>query len=211
MRKFLLFLSILLIGSALAEDDFVLSNGKLISQIKTFDEKKKIQLLKQLSREYSKTLETLILELHSGSKQRQYAAAYLLGLYRMEQAVDDLSKFILLKDNNSGQNDVDTLWDKNPAVEALVSIGNPAVPKMLLLIQQSPDAKTREFAADVVFYVDGAAIAEFRLQKAMDAQKDADGKERLRIALEFIKAEEKRRQPLSPEKAGDKETDANRK
>jgi len=150
-------------------------------------EKRRFQLLEQLTAERSDIHGYLIRELSTNSNPQKFAAAYLIGLYRMERAVEDLSEVITIEDSTVNTEKHKLLWSKHPAVEALIRIGNPAVPKMLELIQQNSDPKVRDFAARVILDVDGAEVGEFRLVKAIESQRDVEKKDRLKNAIQFFR------------------------
>ena len=64
-------------------------------------------------------------------------------------------------------------WGGSPIVEALIRIGNPAVPEMIKNIETSKDKKVRDLSASVIKYVMGQDIAKIVLEKAIKDKSDA--------------------------------------
>ena len=149
------------------------------------------------------SLERKLLDIVDGqsSNEVRCAVVFLLGKFRMAGAVDTLKGHIAMKSESQELNDKRPLWAELPTVQALINIGNPAVPKMLDLIQNSPDAKVRELAASVILHIETESVGEFILEKAMNGQANAEQKERLRVAIQFLKDEDMRRHPKPPEKS----------
>jgi hypothetical protein len=117
----------------------------------------------------------------SNVKEVKVAAAYLLGLHRMEEGVPRLSKIITIemewKDARA-----EGLWGRYPIVEALIRIGMPAVPQMVANIEESTDEQVCTLSAQVIRYVMGPEAARFTLESAMENK--AEGvKVRLRKAI----------------------------
>jgi hypothetical protein len=126
------------------------------------------------------------------TKEDKFAAAYLLGMYRMEGAVPKLSEFISLEAEET-LNDAIPRWHMYPIVDALIAIGNPAVPKMVENIENSGDPKVRELSGVVISYVEGPKVGGFVLQLALQKQVDAGKKARLQTVVDYMAAEVVRR------------------
>jgi len=138
-----------------------------------------------------------ILANSASKKEVTIAAVYLAGLYRLGDTVSELAKIIFLEEHERIQKS-EALWGQFPVVEALIKIGNPSVPKMLELIQESSDPKTRKLAATVILHIETESVGAFILQKKMDTQTDAAQKERLGAAIQYLKEEDIRRHPVPP-------------
>jgi len=119
--------------------------------------------------------------------ESKLSIVYLLGLYRMEQAVPMLSSMITLHDD--GPVRVSTrisMLEGYPVVEALARIGNPAVPAMLKNIETSEDATVRELSVFVIQGVYGIELTRCYLQIALEKQADPTIKDRLAQAIEQL-------------------------
>ena len=167
------------------ESPFIRSIPKLAS----LKSDERMRLLEQVSGEFADVKSGLISQLdESDPKAVIFSVAFLLGTFREEQSVHHLSKFIAIKSDRPLLPDRRMpIWGDYPVVEALISIGNRAIPEMLKNIESSDDEKVRELSAKVIRYVDGPEIAKFRLEKAIERQSDPAKKARLTAAMESIK------------------------
>lgn len=163
-------------------------NKERIAQMGSLDEKARMELLGELSKERSDVQSNLIYQLdNSRSKEVKFAAAFLLGFYRMEKSVYHLSRHITLENERVIASSKLPLWDRYPVVEALIRIGKPAVPEMLRTIETSEEEKVRDFSARVIRYVEGSEIGRIVIEKAMEKQTDPAKKARLKTALKYLK------------------------
>jgi hypothetical protein len=139
-----------------------------IDKLSTLNVEKRIELLEQISNEYYVMQGNLIYLLgNTKSNDVKFAAAYLLGIYRMEQSVRELSKFITLEYISISPESREFLWDRYPIAEALTRIGKPSVSEMLKNIQTSEDEKVREIYALVIGGVEGPNVGRFVIENAM--------------------------------------------
>lgn len=132
---------------------------------------------------------SLTSSLHAVSPEVQYAAAYLLGLYRYAEAVNDLANAITLHAETIQQSK-EARWGQFPVVEALIRIGEPSVRAMLANLETSDDANVRGLSARVIFFVEGPELSKIVVQNAVKAQTDPDKKKRLQDALPLVKGGE---------------------
>lgn len=164
------------------------TNSVFIPKLASTREGERLKLLNQLSKDRSDLQAKLLSQLdESNPTALNLGIAYLLGVYRMDQTVQDLSKYIALKNVQSMDNKRLPLYGEYPVVEALIRIGNPAIPEMLRNIESSDDDNVRKLSARVIRYIDGTEIAQFRLEKRMEAESDQIKKMRLRVAIESIR------------------------
>ena len=193
----IVFILISLMKAGFAED--VLENRlKAIRELGAMEERKRLDILSQFSKERSKIEQTLITLLSSQKEtDAAFAAAYLLGIYRMERSVPALAQAIALQDKRNRITDGEPLWEKYPAVEALIRIGKPSITSMLDLIQTKDDAKIRDLATMVIFHVEGHDVSEFIINNYIEKQTELGKKDRLKIALQFVNDETARRTPSS--------------
>jgi hypothetical protein len=161
------------------------ANTALIGQMGALNDEERIELVEQLIKERIHMERNLIRQLdNSKTKQAKFAVAFLLGYYRMEKSVPHLSKLITLEAQGTKQKR-ENLWDRYPVVEALIRIGNPAIPEMIRNIETSEDNKVRELSARVIRYVEGAEIGRIVIEKAIEKQTDPRRKARLEAALKY--------------------------
>jgi HEAT repeat protein len=157
-----------------------------IVKVATAKEADMMAILRGLSKEHSDTQAILIQQLRSSpSKERKIAAAYLLGRYRMQDAVPYLAKEIALEAKIVPTDKVG-LWDAYPAVEALVKIGNPAIPAMIANIEATDDKTVRELSARVIRHVETPRVARFVIELAIEKQQDPGKKKNLHDALQYL-------------------------
>jgi len=170
-------------------------NKERIARMANLNDKERMEFLGELCKERSDIQGDLIHQLgDSSSKETKFAAAFLLGIYRMKGSVYSLSRNITLENENILQDTRISLWDRYPVVEALIRIGKPSVREMIRNIQTSGDEKTRELSARVIRYVEGPEIGRIILEKAIEKQTDPQRKAKLEAALSldyFKLAEEK--------------------
>ena len=127
----------------------------------------------------------LLDKLLSKDEEVRFFAAYLLGQYRFPEAVDALAKSIALLDDRPRF--AERLWDRFPAMEALVRVGSPSLLAMIRNLEQSDDPTVTELSLKVLYRIDGEKeIAQFRLKKAFAAQQDSKKKARLESALGIL-------------------------
>jgi hypothetical protein len=116
------------------------------------------------------------------------AAACLLGCYRVAAAADALAGCIGLTWVPGKEYKRLPIWSEHPAVDALVSIGNPSVPAVLKRIRESDDAIVIELSARVIRSVEGSDLAVFILTREIEKEGSAEVKARLQKALALIQA-----------------------
>jgi HEAT repeat protein len=163
-------------------------NYQLISKMGTLSAEERMSFLNQLTKERLDIQGNLIQLLkNSRSKDVKFAAAFLIGLYRMERSVYSLSRYITLESESeyeyTDSSNKLPLWDRYPIVQALIRIGKPAVPEMIRNIQTSDDEKVRQLSARVIRYVEGPEFGRIVIEKAIERQTDPQKKSKLEAAL----------------------------
>lgn len=116
----------------------------------------------------------------------KFHAAYMLGEYRFEQAVDSLSHVITLEDKLPVQQQAEKYRPRFPAVHALIRIGNPSIPVMIRNIETSGDEKVQKLSLLVVIYIQGAEVTQAVLKSAIGKQDNPEKKAKLQSALETV-------------------------
>jgi hypothetical protein len=112
------------------------------------------------------------------------AAIYISGLYRMEKAAPDLATMIdQRQDKQRNEDDGLTIWGGYPAADALVMIGNRAVPSLLHNLAVSDNQEVRRLSAGALTSILGANPAKATVRDAMTAPAyGTDGAMRNRLA-----------------------------
>jgi hypothetical protein len=136
----------------------------------------------------AKTIQSL-LEIFNNSKSYIFRpkcyAAYYLGVLRASEAVDSLAAQIKIRGYEHGLEE--PVGGYEPAVDALVAIGNPSIPAVIRNLAESDDAKVRELSLQVVTRIDGDKdISQLRLQKALKAETDSQKQARLQAASKAL-------------------------
>jgi hypothetical protein len=78
------------------------------------------------------------------------------------------------------------LWERYPAMEALITIGKPSVRPSIELLATEDNPIRRELAIKVIRYVEGPEVAEFILQKELAAEGDSARRDRLKGVLDLL-------------------------
>ncbi len=161
------------------------SNKDKIAQMSELNNKERLNFLSELGEERSDIQSNLIIQFsNSDSKEMKFAAAFLLGLYRMDESVRYLSKFITLENNEDMDIDIKRpIWGQYPVAEALCRIGIPSVPEMLKNIKTSNDEKVVELSISVIQNVEGSDIGRIILEKEMEKQTDTQNKNKFESAV----------------------------
>lgn len=185
----------LIVCGCLGVGAFAFGEGKMktgatnaIPQLASLKAEERLKLLdKTVNDRYSLQSELIAQLDASKSKEVTFSAAFLLGIYRMEDSVPTLAKIITMESDVMLHASAEPRWDQYPIVEALIRIGNPAVPEMIKNIETSKDKKVRELSARVIKYVMGPDIAKIVLEKAMKDKSDAV-KANFKAAIESMRA-----------------------
>jgi len=156
----------------------------LMKRLDTLDERTRMKLLSQVDEQRTELLGVLLKHLGtSSSPSVQAAAIYLIGRHRLADGVTELVRRIDFDAGGQPQRGPEPLWERYPAMEALITIGKPSVqPTMELLATNSNDLR-RNLAVKVIRYVEGAEVAQFILQKTAANERDQTRKALLEDAL----------------------------
>jgi hypothetical protein len=164
-----------------------------ISKMSELNNDERIALLIELGEDRIDVQNNLIHQfVKSDSEEIKFAAAFLLGFYRMEDSVKELSSYISLENKNIYPDVKRPLWDKYPIVEALIRIGKPSISEMLKNIKTSNNEKVIELSIRVIRYVEGPEIGRVILEKELAKQTDTQYKNKFEAAIKsFDKLVEK--------------------
>lgn len=144
-------------------------------------------LLHELALERQEVFETLIAKLNSKRLEARLLAAYLLGMYRMDQAAPHLARYIRMTDDKRSEGVPDFwFWGKYPAAEALVAIGQPSVPYLIDNLAESDDELIRSLSLGAILKVEGEEIAKLALGEALKRPRSASQQQRLKAAYDQL-------------------------
>jgi HEAT repeat protein len=122
---------------------------------------------------------------YSPSSTPKCYSAYFLGIMRAEGAADSLAAQIGIQAQAHGMSD--PLCGYEPAANALIAIGNPAIPAVIRNLAESGDAQVREISLRVLKRIDDDLdITQLRLEKALKKETDGAKQARLQAALKAL-------------------------
>lgn len=157
---------------------------ELMKKLDTLDERSRMEILSQVDEQRQELLLILLKYLDTSySVNIQAAAIYLMGRYRLSEGIEELIQRI---DFDAGENlllSALPLWDRYPAMEALINIGQPAVPAAVELLAKDMNDLRRDLAVKVIRYVGDAGIAGFILTRALATETDPNRKANLQDAI----------------------------
>ncbi len=160
----------------------------VMKQLDTLDERSRMELLSQVDEQRSEMLAVLVKHLDtSSSKNVRAAAIYLIGRYRLSDGVDQLIQHIDFDSGATPSRGPEPLWEQYPAVEALITIGQPSVPAVMDLLASDRNHLRRDLAVKVLRYVEGPDVADFLLRNSQAKEKDAQRRANWRDALERLR------------------------
>ena len=160
---------------------------ELMKKLDTLDERSRTKLLSEVDEQRNELLGVLLKHLGtSSSKNIQAAAIYLIGRHRLADGVNELIGRIDFDPGKQPQPGPEPLWERYPAMEALITIGKPSTQAAVNLLATDQQDLRRSLAVKVIRYVEGAEVAEFILQKAGAAEKDQTRKTLLQDALKRL-------------------------
>ncbi len=157
---------------------------EMMNKLDTLDDRARMKVLSHVDEQRNELLGVLLKHLGtSSSKDVQAAAIYLIGRHRLSEGVSDLIRRIDLDTGERGLAKSLPLWDRYPAMEALITIGRPSVlPAVEVLATETNDLR-RDLAVKVVRYAEDAGVAKFILERALSAEKDPNRVAKLKDAL----------------------------
>jgi len=148
-------------------------NDLWLKQTMLTNEAERIQLTEEL---------TQILNSEKSSSEDKCAAAYLIGLFRLK-GIKVLINNFLLGSKAALEPDLRAAEGEKPAQDALIKIGEPAIPEMMGLIESTTDSFTRECGAVVILFIKGQEEGAEFLKQAIVDQTDTQKKENLKAVL----------------------------
>jgi hypothetical protein len=156
----------------------------VMRKLDALDERSRMKLLAQVDKQRSDLTGSLLTQLGtSPSSNVQAAAIYLIGRHRLAEGVPELVQRLDFAPERKGIPEPEPLWEKYPAMEALITIGRPSIPAVLELLATETKDLRRDLAVKIVRYVEDAGVARFILERAHAAESNPDRKARLKDAL----------------------------
>ena len=157
---------------------------ELMRKLDSLDEGDRMQLLSRVDEQRNELLGVLLKHLGtSASENVQAAAIYLIGRHRLAGGVGALIRRVEFAPDADGIREPEPLWDRYPAMEALINIGRPSVSAAVELLANDPDDTRRDLAIKVIRYVEDAEIDKLILKRAHLAEADKYRKRRLEDAV----------------------------
>ena len=168
---------------------------ELMGELDTLDEKSLMKHLSKVDEQRNELLGVLLKHLGtSTSINVQAAAIYLIGRHRLSDGVGELIKRIDFDTGGQPKRGARPLWERYPAMEALITIGRPSVRATVELLATDTNDLRRNLAVKVVRYVEDAEVARFILERAHASESDPSRKANLKDALSRLERLEKEAQ-----------------
>lgn len=160
-----------------------------LKRLKTFTDDERAAVVRTNDNNLRRIQEALIVEFDSGDTAEKCYAAYLLGDYRFPQAADLLAKNITLEDkvHPAKERGSEWFWDRFPAMEALIKIGNPSLHSVIRNLAESDDVKIRELSLIALCHIErDKDVVRIYLEKALKEEADSQKEARLVAALKIL-------------------------
>ena len=170
----------------------IIPDSKVVEMLRGIEHRSssnRILLLRSASLNLNEIGNLLQSKLNSNDKEVQLCSAYLIGQYRFPEASELFVDNITLQDNRPQF--AEKLWGWYPAMDALVKIGNPAIPFLITKLTNSDDTEVRALALEALSRIDNdVAITKFRLQVLISDQIDSPKMINLEAAIQKLKQKE---------------------
>lgn len=179
----------LVVGAALPTQKPAQKKGmkEILDGLPNTDAKDAEQIASQFCAEHAELETQLLRQLASPkSKQQQIVIVYLLGLYRMDNAVRELAKVITLEIEPM-QHPRLPLLTRRPVVDALIQIGMPSIRAVIGRLETDNKELVVELGTMVIDRILGRELGEMAIKQAIDKQTDREKRKKLEQALEFFK------------------------
>ena len=160
----------------------------LMKRLDKLEQREQFALLSKVDEQRRELLGVLMKYMGtSSSLDVQAAAAYLIGRHRLSEGVTALMERIEFDAERIPTKGPEPLWERYPAMEALITIGRPSVRPAMELLATEDDQTRRELAVKVIRYVEGPEVAEFILQREIAAELDSVRRARLEGAIDRLR------------------------
>lgn len=168
-------------GAGLSEKEIT----ELMQKLERLDDPARMRLLSDVDGQRRELLSALLKQAGTASSPVvQAAAIFLIGRYRLSDGAAELARRIDFAPPVQRIPEPEPLWEKYPAMEALIAIGQPAIPQVIRLLAGDQNPLRRSLALKVLRYVDNDPdISRFRLKRAEAQEGDPGRKAMLGRAL----------------------------
>lgn len=157
---------------------------ELMKKMDVLDERARMKLLSSVDEQRHELLGVLLKHLGtSSSRNVQAAAIYLIGRHRLSDGVNELIRRIDFDTGGQLRKAAEPLWERYPAMEALITIGKPSVAAAIELLATEGNDLRRTLAVKVIRYVENGEVATFVLERAHAKENDPNRKTMLDDAL----------------------------
>jgi len=167
-----------------------------LARLDRLDERERTELLHEVVYERQRVLETLLDRLAKGTPTARCHAAYLLGNLRYEQAVPHLVRVLWLEDaaaerlvlfDGNWEKQVTDVWfwRRWPAAEALIVLGDPALPYLVDMLADEDTPELRRLAAAVILKIAGPRAGDL-VGDAADREPSERRRSRLTAAVTWF-------------------------
>ena len=157
---------------------------ELMRKLDTLDERSRMNLLSGVDEQRSELLGVLLKHLGTSSSVNvQAGAIYLIGRHRLSEGVGELIRRIDFDTGERLKIGPLPLWDRYPAMEALITIGWQSVPAVIELLTTEENNLRRDLAVKVIRYATDTEVAKFILERAHKIESDPNRKGNLQDAL----------------------------
>ena len=158
---------------------------ELMNRLDTLDDRSRFKALSEVDEQRNELLGILLKHLGtSSSEDVQAAAIFLIGRHRLSDGVSELVHRIdFVAQSHEKSPRAEPLWEKYPAMEALIEIGTPSIRHALELLSTDTNDIRRMLAVKVIRYVEGPDVAAFIMQSASNNARDGNRKLLLDDAL----------------------------
>ena len=162
---------------------------EVLSKLDSLDEYSQMKLLSNIDAQRTNILGILLTELGTTtSKKVQTGCIYLIGALRFSDGVNELINRI---DFDVGERNHEIhrepLWERYPAMEALIKIGKPSVQPILNLLSQEKDELRIDLAIKVLRYVEGPEMSMILLENYYKSSKNIEKRNILKKAILKLK------------------------
>jgi len=159
--------------------------AEMMGKLDALDERSRMQLISGVDRQRSELLGVLLRQLGTTNSNHVKAAAiYMIGRHRLSEGARELIRWIDFEPPPPARRGVaEPLWERYPAMEALIAIGHPSIGPTLELLATDDNFTRRDLGVKVIRYAEDSGVARFILERAAAGVSEPARQARLRDAL----------------------------
>jgi len=160
----------------------------MMRKLDSLDERSRMKLISEVDQQRSELLGALLKQLGtSPSPNVKAAAIYMIGRHRLVEGVRDLlARIDFEPPRPPGRAGAEPLWEKYPAMEALITIGRPSIAPVIDMLASDENPLRRDLGVKVIRYAEDAGVARFLLDRSLASERDRVRQSRLHDALERL-------------------------